>query len=160
VDAPNEVVVPPIVLDVEQVEVGREPLAEPDVVPVALGHAVAEPLMRNLVRRRASRRRAASSTATPATTAPTTRGSRRPRPRRVVRARAAVPIVDLARVLGGATVERRGHVRELLVAVGTDPVGEELERQLRRRFELLRADVAILMRDPRLELHALHVLTV
>ena len=37
------------VLDEEQREVGRETLAEPDIIPVGLGHSVAKPLMRDLV---------------------------------------------------------------------------------------------------------------
>ena len=38
-----------VVLEEEQGEVGREALAEPDLVPVALGYRVAEPLVRNLM---------------------------------------------------------------------------------------------------------------
>ena len=43
-----------VVLGKEQREVGREPLAQPHVVPVALGHRIAEPLMRDLVDDRAA----------------------------------------------------------------------------------------------------------
>ena len=38
-----------VVLGKEQREVSREPLAQPHVVPIALGHRIAEPLVRDLV---------------------------------------------------------------------------------------------------------------
>ena len=64
--AGDEGVAAAVVLEEEQGEVGGEALAQPDVVPVALGDGVAEPLVRDLVgdeagprrgRRRTARRR-------------------------------------------------------------------------------------------------------
>ena len=37
------------VFDIEQREVGGEPFTQPNVIPIRLGHGVAEPLVRDLV---------------------------------------------------------------------------------------------------------------
>ena len=97
-----------VVLREEQREVGRESLAQPHIVPVALGHRIAEPLVRDLVDDRAA-----------------------------AGADAFLAVEDRARVLGAAGEAGGLHVGELLVRVRPDVRDEELQRAPRRVFEQL-----------------------
>ena len=80
-----------VMLGEEQREVGRKPLAQPHIVPVALGDGIAEPLVRDLVHDRAA-----------------------------AGAHAFLAVEDRARVLGAAAEAGGLHVGELLVRVRAD----------------------------------------
>ncbi len=105
------------VLVKEGVEVGREALAQPEVVPVARGHRVAEPLMGDLVRHR-----------------PLLDG---------LALELALGVEDRAGIFHPADVRRRLDLGELLVGVGTDAPAEKLERETGAR-ELARCGRRVL----------------
>ena len=115
------------VLGVQQREVGREPLTQPDVVPVALGHRIAEPLVGGLVDDGC-----------------------------VAGGYPLLAIKDVRRVLGSSAHAGGLHVRQLLIGVGPDVLREELERPARVAFERLQALVRVLRKHPEGQLDALH----
>ncbi len=115
------------VLGEQQREVGREPLAQPDIVPVVFGHRIAEPLMRDLVR---------------------------DQPRQAALPPHAVLAVEDRRGQLHAAAEVGGlHVRQLLVRVRADLLAEELHHLAGGRLEVADAGVAVLVEDPCLQRH-------
>ena len=118
------------VLDEEVREVGGEALAQPDVVPVALGDRVAEPLVGDLVHDHGV-----------------------PPPLRP--AHGVVAVEDGRRRLHAALDAVRLDVGEPLVGVGADAGREEVEGRDRRLGEGLEALVPVLREDPGLDREAL-----
>ena len=122
----DERVAPLVVLGKQQREVGREALAQPHIVPVALGHRIAEPLVRDLVDDRAA-----------------------------AGADALLAVEDRARVLGAAGEAGGLHVGELLVRVRPDAASMK-NCIARRDVSSNSAEpgLAILREHPRLDRHA------
>ncbi len=122
--AVHEGITAAVVLEEEQGEVGGEALAEPDVVPVALGDGVAEPLVGHLVGDEAIHAAAGYGT---------------------------LAVEDRAGDLHPAADPRGLDPGELLVREGSDVLGEELEHAARGVLQGRHDGVAVLVVDPGLE---------
>src|SRR6185437_14803965 len=125
----HECVAAGVVLREQQREVRCKTFTEPCIIPVALGDGVAEPLMCDFVCDDCGCR--------------------------FVRHH-LFAVEDGARVLGTTSTECRCYVGELFVRVWSDVLAVELEGLSCRLFEACDSIVTVLMRDPGLQLDALH----